>query len=328
MQKEAVVGIDIGGTFTKFAIVDRLANIMGEGSIPTSRTNDAGEYVTHLANAVNASIQEVAGQVVVKGIGIGAPNSNYKNGCIEYAVNLTWAHGKIIPFVQLFKQHFNMPVAITNDANAAALGEMIYGGAKEMKDFILITLGTGLGSGLVVNGELLYGHDGLAGEIGHVRAKDNGRICSCGRRGCLETYVSAQGIKRTVFELLAEYTNPSELRNYSFNDLTSETIYHAATRNDPIALKAFEITGELLGVKLADAVAHTSPQAIFLFGGLAKSGDYILRPTRESFEKNLLKNFQKVPVIMSLLTEGNVAVLGASALIWQELNLHAHNGNN
>jgi glucokinase len=322
MQKETVVGIDIGGTSTKFAIIDRLANILAEGSIPTSQTDDANEYITQLANAVNASIQEVAGQATVKGIGIGAPNSNYKNGCIEYAVNLTWAHGKIIPFVQSLKQHFNLPIAITNDANAAALGEMIYGGAKNMKDFILITLGTGLGSGLVVNGELLYGHDGLAGEIGHVRTKDNGRICSCGRRGCLETYVSASGIKRTVFELLAEYTNPSELRNYSFNDLTSEMIYHAAKRNDPIALKAFEITGELLGIKLADAVAHTSPQAIFLFGGLAKAGDYILHPTRESFEKNLLKNFQKISIFLSSLPEGNVAVLGASALIWQELNLH------
>jgi glucokinase len=221
----------------------------------------------------------------------------------------------------MLQKYFDMPIAVTNDANAAAIGEMIYGGAKNVKDFILITLGTGLGSGVVVSGELVYGHDGFAGEIGHVRVKDNGRLCGCGRYGCIEAYASAPGIKRTVFELLAKYNGNSELSKYSFDQLTSEMIFQAATRGDKIALEAFQITGELLGIVLADAVAHTAPEKIFIFGGLAKSGDFILKPTRESFEKNLLKIWQgKIAIELSSLSEGNVAILGASALIWQELN--------
>jgi glucokinase len=321
MKKDAVIGIDIGGTFTKFGIIDRLGNVVIEGSVPTNQTDSVDEYIKGLITGVDEMLKEVADFVTIKGIGVGAPNANYLSGSIEFAANLKWAKGKMIPLVTLLRNHYNMPVAVTNDANAAALGEMIYGNAKGKKDFILITLGTGLGSGLVVNGELVYGHDGFAGELGHIRARDNGRVCGCGRRGCLETYVSAPGIKRTVFELLAEYTEPSELRGYSFNDLDSEMIYHAATRGDFIALKAFEATGDILGLKLADAVAHNSPEIIFLFGGLAKAGDYILNPTRESFERNLLKIYQnKIPIVLSALPEGNVAVLGASALIWNEIN--------
>lgn len=321
MKKDAVIGVDIGGTYTKFGIVDRLANVIIEGSVPTNQTDNADEYLGDLSDAIDKTIQEVSDSVTIKGIGIGAPNGNYNSGSIEFAANLKWAKGKAVNLVSLLQKHFRMPIAVTNDANAAALGEMIYGNAKNMKDFILITLGTGLGSGIVVNGELVYGHDGFAGEIGHVRVKDNGRVCGCGRRGCLETYVSAPGIKRTVFELLAEYNEPSELRSFSYDQLDSEMIYHAATRGDFIALKAFEVTGEILGIKLADSVAHTSPETIFLFGGLAKSGDYILKPTRESFEKNLLKIYQgKIPIVLSALPEGNVAVLGASALIWNEVN--------
>ncbi len=321
MKKEAVVGIDIGGTYTKYGVIDRMGNVLIEGSVPTDQTNEVNEYVDSLSQAVDKALRSVNDFVNIKGIGIGAPNGNYKSGSIEFAPNLKWAHGIIVHLVDLLKKHYAMPIVLTNDAKAAALGEMIYGGAKGMKDFILITLGTGLGSGLVVNGELVYGHDGFAGEIGHTRAKDNGRVCGCGRRGCLETYASASGIKRTVFELLAEYNGSSELSDYSFNQLNSKIIYEAAIRGDSIALKAFEITGEILGVKLADAVAHTSPEKIFLFGGLAKAGDYILKPTRESFERNLLKIYQnKIPIVMSSLPEGNVAVLGASALIWKELN--------
>ena len=321
MKKDAVIGIDIGGTFTKFGIIDRIGNVLVEGSAPTNQTEDINTYLDDLSKAIDTCLKEVSESVNIKGIGIGAPNGNYRSGSIEFAPNLKWAHGKVIQLVTLMQKHYNMPIAVTNDANAAALGEMIYGGAKGMKDFILITLGTGLGSGLVVNGELVYGNDGFAGELGHVRVKDNGRLCGCGRRGCLEAYVSAPGIKRTAFELMAEYNNPSELRKYAYDDLDSEIIYNAATRGDFIALKAFEITGETLGIKLADAVSHTSPEKIFLFGGLAKSGDYILKPTRESFEKNLLKIYQgKIPIVLSNLPEGNVAVLGASALIWQELN--------
>jgi len=320
-MKDAVVGIDIGGTFTKFGIIDRVGTVLMEGSVPTDQTDDIHVYLAGLTDAVDKAICQLGDTVSIKGVGIGAPNGNYKSGSIEFAPNLKWANGKVVRLVDLLQEHFKMPVAVTNDANAAAIGEMIYGGAKGMKDFILITLGTGLGSGVVVNGELVYGHDGFAGEIGHVRVKDNGRVCGCGRRGCLETYVSAPGIKRTVFELLAEYNGSSELSGYSFDLLTSEMIYQAATRGDKIALEAFQITGEILGIKLADAVAHTAPEKIFLFGGLAKSGDYILKPTRESFNANLLKIWQgKIPIELSSLSEGNVAILGASALIWQELN--------
>jgi len=320
-MKDVVIGIDIGGTFTKFGIIDRTGNVLVEGSVPTDQTDDINVYLAGLNGAIDKVVLELGDSVSIKGVGIGAPNGNYKSGCIEFAANLKWAHGKVVRLVALLQDHFKLPVAVTNDANAAAIGEMIYGGAKETKDFVLLTLGTGLGSGMVVNGELVYGHDGFAGEIGHVRVKDNGRLCGCGRRGCLETYVSAPGIKRTVFELLAEYNGNSELSRYSFDQLTSEIIYHAATRGDKIALEAFKITGELLGIKLADTVAHTAPEKIFLFGGLAKSGDYILNPTRESFENNLLKIWQgKIPIELSQLAEGNVAILGASALIWQELN--------
>jgi len=320
-MKDVVVGIDIGGTFTKFGIIDRAGNVIVEGSVPTDQTDDINVYLGSLNSAIDKAILELGDSFCVKGVGVGAPNGNYKSGCIEFAVNLKWAHGKVVGLVALLEEHFKLPAAVTNDANAAAIGEMIYGGAKEIKDFVLLTLGTGLGSGVVVNGELVYGHDGFAGEIGHVRVKDNGRTCGCGRRGCLETYVSAPGIKRTVFELLAEYNGNSELSKYSFDQLTSEMIYQAATRGDKIALEAFQITGEILGIKLADTVAHTAPEKIFLFGGLAKSGDYILQPTRESFEKNLLKIWQnKIPIELSQLAEGNVAILGASALIWQELN--------
>jgi len=320
-MKDAVVGIDIGGTFTKFGIIDRIGSVLLEGSVPTDQTDDMNVYVAGLCDAVRKAISELGDSVSIKGIGIGAPNGNYKNGSIEFAPNLKWANGKVVHLVHLMQKQFTMPVAVTNDANAAAIGEMIYGGAKNVKDFILITLGTGLGSGVVVNGELVYGHDGFAGEIGHVRAKDNGRMCGCGRRGCLETYASAPGIKRTVFELLAEYNGNSELSKYSFDQLTSEIIYQAATRGDKIALEAFQITGDILGIKLADSVAHTAPEKIFLFGGLAKSGDYILKPARESFERNLLKIWQgKISIELSSLAEGNVAILGASALIWQELN--------
>ncbi|MDR0713149.1 MAG: ROK family protein [Bacteroidales bacterium] len=320
MKKEAVVGIDIGGTSVKYAIVDLSADILAEGTIPTENLDQLNVFLDELTETLGNAIREVSSVADVKGIGVGAPCGNYKNGCIEYAVNLKWTQGQQVPLVKLLQERFAMPVAVTNDANAAALGEMIYGGAKGMKDFILITLGTGLGSGLVTNGELLYGHDGFAGEIGHVLAKENGRCCACGRRGCLETYVSAPGIVRTVFELLAEYNDPSELRNYSFLQLTSEIIYHAATRGDFIAREAFRLAGELLGVKLADAVAHTSPEAIFLFGGLAKAGELLLKPVRESFNRSLLKNYQgKIPVELSSLPESNVAVLGTSALIWTEI---------
>jgi len=320
-MKDAVVGVDIGGTFTKFGIIDRMGNVLVEGSVATDQTDDINVYLAGLGDAIDSAVNGLGGAVSIKGIGIGAPNGNYKSGSIEFAPNLKWAHGKVVKLVELLQKRYKMPIAVTNDANAAAIGEMVYGAAKDINDFILITLGTGLGSGIVVNGDLVYGYDGFAGEVGHVRAMDNGRVCGCGRRGCLETYASAPGIKRTVFELLAKYNGNSELSQYSFDQLDSEMIYKAATRGDKVALEAFQFTGDLLGMKLADSVAHTAPQKIFLFGGLAKSGEYILKPTRESFEKNLLKIWQgKIAIELSQLAEGNVAILGASALIWQEMN--------
>jgi len=223
--------------------------------------------------------------------------------------------------VELFKSHFLLPVVLTNDANAAAIGEMVFGGAKKMKDFIVITLGTGLGSGIVVNGRLVYGHDGFAGEIGHTNVFPGGRQCGCGRRGCLETYVSATGIKRTVFDLLANSLEDSVLRTINFNDLTAEMIAKAAKEGDQIAKKAFDYTASILGQKLADSVAHTSPEAIFLFGGLSKSGDLLLVPTRKYLEENLLAVYRgKIKVLLSEMKEVNAAVLGASALIWDELD--------
>ena len=318
-MKEAVIGIDIGGTFTKYGIVDRDGHSYGEGSISSDKTETIDEFLLQLHGAITKLIASLHEKPDIKGIGIGAPNSNYYAGTIENAANLRWKG--TIHLTDKVTRLFNLPAVLTNDANAAALGEMIYGGAKGMKDFIVITLGTGLGSGIVVNGEVVYGHDGFAGELGHTIVKPNGRECGCGLRGCLETYVSAPGIKRTVFKLLAEYNARSPLRNYTFEELTAEKISEAARKGDFIALKAFEITGTILGQKLADAIAHTSPAAIFFFGGLARAGELIFDPVRKSMEPNLLEIYRnKVKLLPSGLTDKNAAVMGASALIWKELD--------
>jgi len=316
-MKELVIGIDIGGTFTKFGIVDSEGNIYAEGSTPTDPFEYVHDYLAALCSEIKKQESTIKESFKIIGVGIGAPNGNFHKGTIENAANLRWKG--IIPFADLFKKYYNVPVKLTNDANAAALGEMVYGNARGMRDFIMITLGTGLGSGLVVNGDLVYGHDGFAGEIGHVNVKKNGRKCGCGNRGCLETYVSAPGIKRTVFELMADDHLGSHLVNYSFAELTSETIYEAAKMNDHLALKAFDITAQILGAKLADSVAHTSPQAIFLFGGLAKSGSYILEPTQKYMEESLMGAFKnKVQLLQSGLMDKNAAILGAGALIWKD----------
>ena len=250
---------------------------------------------------------------------VGAPNGNYYTGTIEFAPNLVWKG--VLNIVEKIKRYFpTVPVIITNDANAAAVGEMVYGGAKGMKDFLVVTLGTGLGSGFVANGKLIYGHDGFAGELGHVVVNKTGRICGCGRKGCLETYASATGIKRTVFKLLADHIEDSEFRRITYDDLTAEMITKAALNGDPIAIEAYEYTGKLLGEALADAVALTSPEAIFLFGGLAKAGKYIFEPTKKYMEQNLLAIFRnKVKLLPSGIDGKNAAVLGASALVWQSL---------
>ena len=256
-------------------------------------------------------------QLKLIGIGLGAPNGNYYKGTIEQPPNLSW---KYVDVVAMLRRWYSIPVALTNDANAAALGEMLFGAAKGMKDFIVITLGTGLGSGIVANGELIYGHDGFAGEIGHTIVDPNGRQCGCGRRGCLETYASASGIRRTVEELLKMPAPPSELREISLDQITSKRVFEAAQRGDKLALEAFELTGRYLGMKLADSVAHTSPEAIILFGGLAAAGDFIFSPTKKYMEEFLLNIFKnKVRLLPSSLPKGNAAILGAAALMWKQL---------
>jgi glucokinase len=318
-MKDVVIGIDVGGTFTKFGIVDKAGKCLIDNYTSTDKYADFDEFLKNLRSEIDQSIKLIDEPIQIKGIGIGAPNGNYNRGTIENAPNLNWSG--IVHFTDKLKVYYpDMPIVLTNDANAAAIGEMIYGGAKEMRDFIVITLGTGLGSGIVVNGNLVYGYDGFAGELGHVNVKHRGRECGCGKLGCLEAYVSATGIKRTVFKLLAERIIGSDLRNYSFETLTSKMIYEAAKKGDEIALEAFELTGRTLGVKLADAVACTRPEAIFLLGGLAKAGNFLLEPTRKYMDENLFPIYRgKVKLVLSDLKEANAAVLGASALAWKEL---------
>ncbi|MFW5872678.1 MAG: ROK family protein [bacterium] len=317
-MKDVVIGIDIGGTFTKYGLVDNKGNCLVEGSISTDKHESFEPYLKELYFTLEKLIEGKRETHQLRGIGIGAPNGNYYTGSIEYAPNLKWKG--IVNVVEEFKKYYEVPVVLTNDANAAALGEMLYGGAKGMSNFIVITLGTGLGSGIVVNGEVVYGHDGFAGELGHINVKIRGRECGCGRRGCLETYVSATGIKRTIFRLLAERIVDSELRGISYENLTAKMVTNAALERDPIAIEAFEYTGKILGAKLADTMAHTSPEAFFLFGGLANAGDLLFDPTRRALEDNLLPIYKgKVKVLPSGLQDTNVAVLGSSALIWNEL---------
>ena len=311
-MKKTVIGIDIGGTNTAFGLVCEEGKIHGQGCIPTQQHSDPDRYLEELFSALKAPGRECE----IVGVGIGAPNANYHRGTIENAPNLPWKG--VVPFVEKFRRFFpSVPVAMTNDANAAALGEKMYGAAKGMDNFIVITLGTGLGSGFVVNGELLLGHNGFAGELGHVTVNPTGRLCGCGRKGCLETYVSAPGIKRTVFELLADRTSSSVFRGISYDGLTAETITRAALDGDPLAIEAYEYTGEQLGCALANAALITEPEAIFLFGGLAKAGDCIFEPAKRYMEQYMLSNFRdKVKLLPSGIAEGNAAILGAAALIW------------
>jgi glucokinase len=317
-MKEVAIGIDIGGTYTKYGIIDRAGNCLDEDFMTTSTYKEFDAYIESLHSHIENSYHSINDDLPIVGIGIGAPNGNYYKGTIENPPNLNWKG--IIPFVEKFRKYYkDIPIVLTNDANAAALGELIYGGAKGMKNFVVITLGTGLGSGIVVNGELVYGYSGFAGELGHVNVKLRGRDCGCGRKGCLETYASASGIKRTAFRLMAERTIDSELRKYSFNELSAKMITELAKKGDPLALEAFEYTGRILGSKLADIVAHTSPEAIFLLGGLSHSGELIINPTKKSLDENLFPIFKnKVRVLLSSLMDKNAAVLGAAALAWKE----------
>ncbi|MDX9773753.1 MAG: ROK family protein [Bacteroidales bacterium] len=318
-KRKIVVGIDIGGTKTVYGFVDREGNILAGDMIITSHYDEPEDFVAALYEKMMITASSIGREVEILGFGIGAPMGNINKGTIEYPADLPWKG--IIPLADIFARHTSLPVIVTNDANAAAVGEMIYGGAKGMKNFVVITLGTGLGSGFVIDGKLVYGHDGFAGEIGHtsIRPGVSNRDCGCGRKGCLETYVSATGLKRTVLKVMADRLDDSELRRYSFEELSSEKIYEAALRGDPIALEAFEHTGAMLGYKLADVVAHTNPEAIFLFGGLALAKELIFEPARAHMEENLLYVYRgKVKLLPSELSTQNAAVLGTSSLIWSE----------
>lgn len=317
-MKPYVVGIDIGGTNTVFGIVDARGNVIASSSIKTGKHPDVNDYIAELKTALNTLIVNNDAVDKIAGIGVGAPNANYYTGCIEMAPNLPWKDR--IPMAELLREAFGVPVAITNDANAAAIGEMTYGVARGMKDFIMITLGTGVGSGIVVNGQLVYGHDGFAGELGHIIVKrNNGRLCGCGRCGCLETYCSATGVARTAREFLEARSNePSLLRNIPTEDITSKDVYDAAIAGDKLAKDVFEFTGDILGAALADFTVFSAPEAFILFGGLAKSGELLMKPLRESMEKNMIKIWKgKVKILLSELKEADAAVLGASALGWE-----------
>lgn len=307
------IGIDIGGTNSVMGIVDKKGRILYQTSIPTKDYPDVAAFVDAAYSTLEVEMQRY-GLAEIRGIGIGAPNGNYYSGCIEFAPNLLWKG--VIPLSVLFEEKFQLPCKVTNDANAAAIGEMMYGAAKGMNDFIMVTLGTGVGSGFVANGKLIYGHDGFAGELGHTIAVRDGRACGCGRNGCLETYTSATGIVRTAEEYLSKRADESILRQQS--TITARSIYDAAVQGDRLALEIFEYTGRVLGQSLADAVAITSPEAIILFGGLAQAGAFIFEPTSKAMEENLLVIFKdKVKLLPSELNESDVAILGAAALVWE-----------
>ena len=317
MSKPYVVGIDIGGTNTVFGIVDARGNVIASNSIKTGKHANIEDYIAELKVALNKLIEAHDAKDKIHGIGVGAPNSNYFTGTIEYATNLPWKG--VVPLAKLLTEAFGVPVAVTNDANAAAIGEMTYGAARGMKDFIMITLGTGVGSGIVVNGQLVYGHDGFAGELGHVIVNpSNGRMCGCGRTGCLETYCSATGVACTAREFLEIRTDPSRLRDLPIEEITSKDVYDAAIAGDKLAREIFQYTGEIMGRAFANFVAFSSPEAIILFGGLARAGELLMKPIKESMDRNMLNMFKgKTKLLLSELKESDAAVLGASALGWE-----------
>lgn len=314
-----VIGIDIGGTTTSLGCVDRHGRVICETTLNTQADQAADVLVSRLCDSIASLRTSLPEQSKISGIGIGAPNANYQRGTVENPPNLNW--GPTTYLVALFRQRYDLPIAVTNDANAAAIGELLFGGARGMQHAIVITLGTGLGSGFIVNGELLYGADGCAGELGHTTVDPDGRHCACGKQGCLETYVSASGLCRTVRELLDQKDDPSRLRNVNFTDLTSKLIYDSACEGDLIALEAFDRTARILGMKLADAVAHTSPEAIFLTGGLAAAGDLLITPTRRYLEEFLFTPYKgKIKLLRSDLADGSGAILGAAAHAWCEVD--------
>jgi glucokinase len=323
-MKKVAIGIDIGGTNTAIGVVNKDGNVLVKDTIPTPSHGNIDRFISDLSVAIREVIKSVKlmnEDSEILGIGIGAPNGNYYKGTIEFAPNLSFKG--VVHFVDLLRKNFTelKVIVLTNDANAAAMGEMIYGGARGMKNFVMFTLGTGVGSGLVVNGEMVYGHDGFAGECGHTMLVPDGRLCGCEAHGHLEAYCSAPGMKRTAFELLAYYNaTDSMLADKSYNELDSKMIFEAAAAGDKIAQEVFEITGEYLGQGLADTVHHLSPEAIFLFGGPTAAGDLIFKPTKEAMEEHLLPIFRnKIKILPSELKPGDAAIVGASALVWKEL---------
>ena len=312
------IGIDIGGTNTKFGVVDRNGHILDQDRTLTNAHESVQEYIEDLYEKIRPMIDRAGGIDKFAGIGVGAPNGNYYTGNIEYAANLKWQG--IIPFASMMATRFGMRVKLTNDANAAAMGEMMYGAARGMKHFITITLGTGVGSGIVIDGKIVLGHDGFAGELGHTIIRPGGRVHKgTGIHGSLEAYASATGMRETALEMLTQHPEtPSLMRTYKPEDITSQVVYDAAVKGDKIAQEIFEFTGQLLGEALANFIMFSSPEAIVLFGGVTKAGDMLLNPTRQSMEANLVQVFKnKVKLMFSELKEADAAILGASALIWE-----------
>lgn len=318
IEKPYVIGLDMGGTNSVFGIVDQRGTIKAQTVIKTKAYPDVNDYVKAAVEALQPALDLVGGIQNIKGMGIGAPNGNYYTGNIEYAANLLWQG--IVPIAQLFEEALGVPCRVTNDANAAAMGEMTYGVARGMKNFIMITLGTGVGSGIVVDGKVVYGSDGFAGELGHfvVDHTPSGRPCGCGRSGCLETYCSATGVARTAREVLEKSAVDSPLRQLDPDSITSFDVFQAAEQGDPVALEIFEFTGSLLGRTCADFTTFNTPEAFVFFGGLTKAGDYLMRPLRKAFEENVLHLFRgKTQLLISGLNGSGAAVLGASALGWE-----------
>lgn len=327
-QKNYAIGVDLGGTNTVFGIVDAQGNIVAQNSIKTQAYSTAEEFVEAGMACLQPLMDQVGGIDSIAGMGIGAPNANYYSGAIETAPNIAWAHDTVVPLAKMFSESLALcssplapfPVRMTNDANAAAMGEMAYGAARGMKNFIVITLGTGVGSGIVVNGQLVYGHDGFAGELGHVimvRGKE-GRLCGCGRTGCLETYCSATGVARTAREILTKTDRPSLLRNKPIEQIESLDVSIAASQGDEVANEIFQFTGKMLGEACADFAAFSSPEAFIFFGGLCKAGDLIMKPIEEAYNQAVMPIFRgKAKFLISGLMNANAAVLGASALGWK-----------
>ena len=318
-QKPYVIGVDLGGTNTVFGIVDTYGKIVAEDSIKTQKYKTAEEFVEAGVACLLPLIAQRGGTEKIEGMGIGAPNANYYTGAIEIAPNIAWAHDSVVPLGEMFSQKLGIPVHLTNDANAAALGEMTYGAARGMKNFIVITLGTGVGSGIVINGQLVYGHDGFAGEPGHVTMVrgEEGRVCGCGRKGCLECYCSATGMARTAREMLANTDRPSLLREKNPADIESLDVSIAAGKGDELANEIFQFTGKMLGEACADFTAFSSPEAYIFFGGLCKAGDLIMKPIEESYNRAVMPIYRgKAKFLVSGLMNANAAVLGASALAW------------